>query len=72
MVYKFRIRFEIAGGHIHCRLFCAPATIHDPTWASCGKFVVRKGAEFRDLVAAFKADFISESETHGIVEACAP
>ncbi len=65
----FRVRFSIAGGHVHCRLFCAPRP--DVTFAKCGDFVVCKGDEFRDLVDAFKkADFIGDEPSQGIAEAC--
>ena len=53
----FRIRFKVAGAHVHCRLFSAKA--HDETFAYLGSFVVSKGVEFRDLLGAFKkAEFL--------------
>ena len=71
MTKVFRVRFKIAGGHIHCRLFCADGP--DRTFANCGEFVVRKGDEFRDLLAAFsKAEFIGDDEKLGIIEAIKP
>lgn len=69
--HKFRVHFAIAGGHVHCRLFCAPDRT-DPTWAKCGEFCVRKGAEFRDLMVSFKADFLGETSEDGTVAACEP
>lgn len=63
----WRVRFSIAGGHVHCSLFCATAPNH--TFAKCGDFVVRKGDEFSSLVRAFAADFIGNSEAEGIMEA---
>jgi len=48
----FRVRFQVQGGHVHCRLFAAAQ--RGVTFAKCGDFVVRKGAEFRDFVAAFE------------------
>jgi hypothetical protein len=66
----FRVRFEIGGHHVHCRLFIAKA--ENQTFAKCGEFVVRKGDEFRDLLASFKgAQFIGDDKD-GIVEACKP
>lgn len=47
----FRVRFEVAGGHVHCALFAAQAL--NMTFAKCGDFTVRKGLEFRELVIAF-------------------
>lgn len=70
--HRFRVRFAIQGGHVHCRLFEAPNRI-DVTWAKCGEFTVRKGTEFRDLMGSFaKAEFLGEDEKHGIVEATTP
>jgi len=51
-VNVFRVRFDVAGGHVHCSLFCAPRSDH--TFAKCGDFVVRKGPEFVDLMHAFQ------------------
>ena len=45
----FRVRFTIGGGHVHCRLFVAPAS--NMTFAKCGDFVVRN-EEFKALVIA--------------------
>lgn len=70
--HRFRVRFSIQGGHVHCRLFEAPNR-PDPTWAKCGDFCVRKGTEFRDLMASFdKAEFLGETSTDGTVAACEP
>jgi hypothetical protein len=63
----FRIRFGIAGGHVHCRLF---AGVPGQTFANCGEFVVRKGEEFSALVKAFsRADFIGDDPKVGILQA---
>lgn len=65
------VKFEIGGGHVHCRLFAAVG--ENQTYARCGKFVVRKGAEFKSLVTAFKgARFISEDPECGLLEAYKP
>jgi hypothetical protein len=67
----FRVIFAIGGGHVHCRLFCAARP--DITFAKCGDFVVRKGPEFRDLVHAFKAEFVGlDSNYDTIPKACEP
>jgi hypothetical protein len=65
---QWRVRFEIMGGHVHCRLFCAPAA--NETAAKCGEFVVRKGAEFVSLMQSFQgAAFIGDNPARGCVEA---
>lgn len=67
----FRVRFKIAGGHIHCSLFCAPAP--NMTWAKCGDFVVRKGPEFEALLRVMGGvEFVGETQSDGIVEAALP
>lgn len=48
----FKVRFEIAGGHVHCRLFVAKEP--GMTYASCGTFVVDRGRQFIDLFRAFQ------------------
>lgn len=45
----FRIRFEVAGGHVHCALFVAKEP--NMTHAKCGDFVVSRGPEFVALEA---------------------
>jgi hypothetical protein len=61
----YRVRFAVAGAHVHCRLFCAPQS--NTTWAKCGDFVVRRGEEFRSLVRSFsEADFLGDDEAVGI------
>ena len=66
----YRVRFDIAGGHVHCRLFCAKHP--NMTFASCGVFTVQKGEEFESLVRSFSgAEFIGDKENAGIVEASA-
>lgn len=62
----FRVRFAVAGGHVHCRLFAAPNR-RDPTFAKCGDFTVCRGPEFRDLVTVFKAEYVSESDESGSI-----
>ena len=42
----FKIRHEMAGGHIHCQLFEAKGP--NMTWSCCGDFTVRV-EEFDDL-----------------------
>lgn len=49
--YQFRIRFEIRGSHVHCRLFSQPITGGD--YQLLGNFVVSRGDEFRSLMSAF-------------------
>lgn len=71
MVSIFRVRFEVAGGHVHCRLFAAKQP--NTTYAGCGEFCVQKGEEFESLVRAFSgAQFLGEDATVGINEACEP
>lgn len=63
-----RVRFSVAGVHVHCRLFCAPRP--NTTFAKCGDFTVRRGKEFAALLAAFDgADFLADQEGIGIVTA---
>lgn len=65
----FRIRFEIAGGHVHCALFAGKAT--NQTFAKCGDFTVRKGEEFRDLLEQFKtAEAYPINAADTVAEAC--
>lgn len=67
----FRVRFTVAGGHVHCRLFSAKQP--NMTWAKCGDFCVTKGQEFSDLMRAFGGvDFIGDDEKIGIIEASQP
>lgn len=70
MNHIFRLRFAIAGGHVHCRLFIAAGP--NQTFALCGTFVVRKGTEFRALVKALSAEFFKDDECSTIDEACVP
>ena len=64
----FRIRFRIAGGHVHCALFSAKTP--NQTFAKCGDFVVERGEEFEALMRQFNAaEFIGES-ADGTVAAC--
>lgn len=65
----FRVRFTIAGGHVHCALYSRRAG--SSTFELLGEFRAARGLEFRDLVAAFsKADFVGETEELGIAAAC--
>ena len=67
----FRVRFEIAGGHVHCAVFCAPG--RNMTFAKMGDLCVSKGPEFEAFVRAFSgADFIGADPERGIVEASKP
>ena len=62
---KFRVRFDVAGGHVHCTVFL--------NGANCGNLVVRKGDEFTSFLRAFSgADFYGLKETIGIAEASTP
>jgi hypothetical protein len=63
----FRIHFTVAGGHVHCRLFLAPAP--NRTFAKCGDFTVRRGPEFVALMAAFDADFVGDDPAVGVAAA---
>jgi len=64
----YRIRFNVTGTHVHCRLFYAkePRT----TFAKCGDFTVRRGVEFRDLIETFvHVEFVGDDERVGIADA---
>lgn len=64
----WRVKFNIGGGHVHCRLFCAAAENH--TFAKCGEFCVRKGAEFVSLLRVMGGvQFIGDNDRDGIDEA---
>lgn len=64
----FRIRFELLGAHVHCRLFVASSL--NQAFATCGTFVVNQGEEFRSLLSSFSgAQFIGTDES-GIINAC--
>ena len=45
----FKIRYEKAGGHLHCSLFAAKAP--NMTYANCGDFCIRE-EELADLERA--------------------
>lgn len=67
----FRVRFEVAGGHVHCALFCAPRP--NTTFAKCGDFTVRRGEEFVALMDAMaKIEFVGFYTTSTIQQASAP
>lgn len=51
----WKIRYDIAGGHVHCSLFCAKG--RHMTYAKCGDFVVRQ-EELDSLMRAFSAEFV--------------
>lgn len=64
----FRIRFRVAGGHVHCRLYVAAEARY--TFAKCGDFTVGRGPEFIALCEAFaKVEFIGDDHTQTIEEA---
>lgn len=52
----FRVRYLPHGNHVHCTLHVAAAP--DRTYALCGEFVVRDGAEFEALQRCFAARFV--------------
>ena len=65
----WRIRFNVRGGHVHCGLFAAKG--NNMTFAKCGDFTVRRGAEFADLMRAFhQAQFIGVEGGVGVMAAC--
>jgi hypothetical protein len=67
----FRCRFEILGGHIHCRIFAGNEGAL--AFSKCGDLVFRKGPEFFGFVKACPGmDFIGERETDGLEEATRP
>lgn len=45
----FKVRWEKAGGHVHCTLFCSKSP--NMTYANCGTFCVRLD-ELEDLERA--------------------
>lgn len=53
----FKVKYEKAGGHIHCRLFAAKAP--NMTFAGCGNFCIRV-EEFEDLERAMSGVFFEE------------
>lgn len=64
----WRVRFEVMGSHVLCRLFYASR--NGLTMANCGEFRLRRGEEFADLLRAFSgAEFIGEQGS-GITAAC--
>lgn len=65
MMIEWRVRYEVLGDHVHCRLFCAP--LADRTFAFCGKFVVGTN-EFEDLQCAFPGAEFIEDKTGGVHE----
>jgi hypothetical protein len=65
----FRVRFKVGGGHVHCRVFVARSK--NTTFAKSGDLCVTKGEEFESLVRCFSgADFLSDDEDVGMLEAC--
>lgn len=62
----FRVRFDVRGGHVHCRVFSARAA--HQTFAKLGDLTVTRGPEFVALMDAFRgAEFLGEREDEGIV-----
>ena len=56
----WRVRYEVRGDHIHCRLFCAAQK--NRTFAFCGDFRIR-AEEWADFQQAFQgAEFIGDSQ----------
>lgn len=69
MKHYFRLRYEIKGGHVHCRLFST--TNPNGTWAKNGDLVFTKGTEFRDFIALNAAmDVVAEDGMGNLAEAC--
>lgn len=68
----FRVRFRIAGGHVHCRLFVAPRA--NSTFAKAGDFTLSKGAEFKDfcLMMSESVELVGETELDTQYEAFTP
>jgi hypothetical protein len=65
----WRVRFDVQGGHVHCRLSCAKR--ENTTFATCGDFTVRRGEEFSDLLRAMpSAQFLGVEGGSGIMDAC--
>ncbi len=62
----YHIRFAVAGGHVHCRLFCAKHP--NQTYAKCGESTVRRGEEMHALLASFAvAEFIGKDDNAGLL-----
>ena len=62
----YRVRFKVAGGHVHCALFSALAL--NQTFAKCGDFVVARGTEFKALMRDLSGvQFVGEGEDGVIV-----
>jgi hypothetical protein len=54
----FRIRYQLAGSHVYCRLYVGRS---DETFALTGSFTLRVGEEFDALRAAFpSAEYIQD------------
>lgn len=58
----FKVRYEVAGGHVHCTLFVAKHP--NQTWANCGNFCVSDGEEFDALRAAFSGATFYKAGDH--------
>lgn len=56
---KFRVRYYVLGGHVHCRLYVGVSEKTRGFHALCGHFTVRLD-EFDALKRAFQAEFIDE------------
>ena len=55
----FKIRYEKAGGHLHCKLFAAKSP--NMTYACCGDFCIRED-ELTDLERAMSGVFFEEKK----------
>lgn len=67
--YQFRIRFSVAGDHVHCRLFSQKCGVVSD-YQLLGQFVVRRGGEFKSLVRSFQGtQFIPDWESLGMAAA---
>lgn len=56
----FKIRYREAGGHVRCRLFAALQPNY--TYAGCGEFTVKAGAEFEHLQSAMAGVFFEHND----------
>lgn len=67
----FRVRFDVRGGHVHCRVFSARWT--NGTYAKLGDLTVTRGPEFVAFMAAFRgAEFLGEVFGVGVATASVP
>lgn len=55
----FRVKWERAGGHVHCTVFLAKHP--NQTYANAGTFCVSEGEEFESLRASWSgAEFVEK------------